>query len=282
MSGRGCGGDHTDNGCGAVPPAPPRWYSSVGSDEFRCQSPTFREGSVHGISEKPLLDRWPAKPSRGASFRTEYCQKSGEASASLPLRQHSKMGKHASEVPVRQGIRRKDSYEIPDMRVHSYTLPPRFPVRTSSEECGPQHDDSSEIDGLDGAYSCDSHHDGGGAHLREPLRDRDVNRAASQVDVSGESRNVLIQVAPGVRVPLRSGSETWQAIIDDFYVPCPCLGCSTTLFVIQDAAYVLCPCCRSISPMEGQFVNLFVAGAGMGFTFDDLTRWQDDIMRDSR
>jgi predicted nucleic acid-binding Zn ribbon protein len=90
----------------------------------------------------------------------------------------------------------------------------------------------------------------------------------------------MIQVAPGVRIPLRGSEETWEAIKEDFYVPSECAGCSGTVFVIQDAAYALCPECYTISPMEGVFIDPTVAGVGMGFRFEDLVRWQDEIARD--
>jgi hypothetical protein len=86
-----------------------------------------------------------------------------------------------------------------------------------------------------------------------------------------------IQVAPGVRVFLRSSVETWDAIKDDFFLPCLCPGCGASLFVIQDAAYALCPGCRTVSPLEGDFIDRAVSGVGMGFTFEDLVRWQRSI-----
>jgi hypothetical protein len=265
--------DDVDSGGGTVPGELRRWYSSRGGDEFRCQSPVCHEGSLHSVPGKSSPDRCPAKPSRGASFRAVSYPRAPETATPAPVRRSSKMDKRSSEVPVRHDIRKKDSFDLPGMRVHSYTLPPRFPIRRRSDECGPDTNEPSELVVKRDCWS-DS--------LREPVRDRTINCLVSQDGMSEDPREVLVQVAPGVRVPLRSGSETWQAIIDDFYVPSACLGCSTTLFVIQDAAYVLCPCCRSISPMEGQFVNLFAAGAGMGFTFDDLARWQDDIHQDAR
>lgn len=44
--------------------------------------------------------------------------------------------------------------------------------------------------------------------------------------------------------------------------------------MIQDAAYVLCPRCFSIVPLEGEFINRTVSGIGMGFSIEDLMRWQ--------
>ena len=92
--------------------------------------------------------------------------------------------------------------------------------------------------------------------------------------------DVIIEVAPGVLVVLRGSQETWEAIKDDFYMPCHCIGCDTSLFVIQDAAYVLCPQCYSVVPLEGEFIDRAVSGVGMGFVIEDLMQWQQEILRD--
>jgi hypothetical protein len=92
--------------------------------------------------------------------------------------------------------------------------------------------------------------------------------------------DVIIEVAPGVQVVLRGSQETWEAIKDDFYMPCHCIGCDTSLFVIQDAAYVLCPQCYSIVPLDGEFIDRAVSGVGMGFVIEDLMQWQQEILRD--
>ena len=93
---------------------------------------------------------------------------------------------------------------------------------------------------------------------------------------------VMIQIAPGVQVPLRDKEEVRAAVQEDFYLPGLCLGCSATLFVVQDAAFVLCPDCRTVSPMEGDFVDRAAAGVGSGFTFEELTQWQTDILNQHR
>ena len=89
---------------------------------------------------------------------------------------------------------------------------------------------------------------------------------------------LLIQVAPGLAAPLRRIEETWEAIQEDLYVPQLCVICDMTLFVIQDAAFVLCPDCRTVSAVEGNFVDRIAAGVGTGFTYNTLTQWQREIM----
>jgi hypothetical protein len=93
----------------------------------------------------------------------------------------------------------------------------------------------------------------------------------------------MVQVAPGIQVALRSSLETWEAIKGDFFMPGLCQGCHNTVFCIQDAAFVLCPDpgCRAVSPMDGQFVDRVSAGVGLGFRYDDLMRWQREIIAEA-
>jgi hypothetical protein len=91
-----------------------------------------------------------------------------------------------------------------------------------------------------------------------------------------------IEVSPGLYLPLRGADETWRAIECDFYEPTACLICSLTIFCIQDADYVLCPACRVVNPMDGRgdchTVN--TGSVGLGFTLDDLAKWQSEIGAD--
>jgi hypothetical protein len=111
--------------------------------------------------------------------------------------------------------------------------------------------------------------------------------------VDGYSRRT-IEISPGVHVRLRGAEETWDCIGRDFFIPCLCFGCSVELCCIQDADYVLCPKCRAVSPMDttsygSESANAIAdassgpastagtvheGGIGLGFTFDDLMKWQ--------
>jgi hypothetical protein len=93
-----------------------------------------------------------------------------------------------------------------------------------------------------------------------------------------------IEISPGVHVPLRGADETWKAIANDFYMPAECICCESMLFCIQDADYVLCPDCRVVSRMEDPSSRGVgdvgeVGGVGLGFKYEDLARWQEDILR---
>jgi hypothetical protein len=88
-----------------------------------------------------------------------------------------------------------------------------------------------------------------------------------------------IEISPGVHVRLRGADETWKAIANDFYMPTECICCESMIFCIQNADYVLCPDCRVVSRMEDPS-SRGVGGVGLGFKYEDLARWQEDILRD--
>jgi hypothetical protein len=89
-------------------------------------------------------------------------------------------------------------------------------------------------------------------------------------------RDILVEVTPGVRAPLRGSDDTWRAIQEERYMPSLCNCCNETIFAIQDVGFVLCPNCNVIYPIE-DIVDKILGGVGLGFTYDDLIRWQPDI-----
>jgi hypothetical protein len=88
-----------------------------------------------------------------------------------------------------------------------------------------------------------------------------------------------IEISPGVHVRLRGADETWKAIANDYYMPAECICCESTIFCIQNADYVLCPDCRVVSRVEG-LSSPGIGGVGLGFKYEDLALWQDQILRD--
>ena len=101
----------------------------------------------------------------------------------------------------------------------------------------------------------------------------------------------------GERAALRGPKATRAAIVNDFYVPKVCYGCSLDLFCIQDVMYFVCPICGVVSPMtdegeedssnggsermEGSRKNHNRPhGACTGFTFEALFEMQAEIMKD--
>jgi hypothetical protein len=110
----------------------------------------------------------------------------------------------------------------------------------------------------------------------------------------GVVSRTMVEIAPGLNVRLRGAEETRDCIGLFFFMPCTCLGCSQELCCIQDAAFVLCPACRVVSPLDNtgccseESNSTFSStttgfqhqgGVGLGFTFDNLTKWQPEIIQ---
>jgi hypothetical protein len=92
------------------------------------------------------------------------------------------------------------------------------------------------------------------------------------------SQESMIEISPGVLVRLRGADETWRAIEQDYYMPTECLCCQATIFCIQNADFCLCPDCRVVSRMD-ESSSQGMGGVGLGFKYEDLARWQADILR---
>ena len=104
-----------------------------------------------------------------------------------------------------------------------------------------------------------------------------------------ETTPTMIEIAPGVSARLRGASETWQAIErDEFLVGVTCWGCDQhDLCCVSGATHVLCPTCRVMSPLPGLedaagYNNRKEPVVGLGFTYEDLRKWQSEILRGRR
>jgi hypothetical protein len=94
---------------------------------------------------------------------------------------------------------------------------------------------------------------------------------------------VRIEIEPGIFSELRGSDETWEAIVEDMYMPTACSCCTSLVFAIQDCGYVLCPNCRIVFPAwddRGTMIDPVKSGVGIGFTFEQLVAWQSDIERE--
>jgi phage FluMu protein Com len=87
---------------------------------------------------------------------------------------------------------------------------------------------------------------------------------------------------------LRGADETWVAVQNGQYAPTVCLSCEKNLLVILDVECVLCPACRVVSPIlvdddacgyRDKDCKPSNHGVGLGFTVEDLLRWQDEMAR---
>ena len=121
-----------------------------------------------------------------------------------------------------------------------------------------------------------------GAQMMANTFDAVSRKLAAFDDPSSSSSNPgekRIEIAPGITARLRGAQETWQCIATDFYMPTQCFCCATDVCCIMDATYVLCPVCKVVSPLENGCPD---GGVGLGFTFDDLQKWQTEIILSQR
>jgi len=102
-----------------------------------------------------------------------------------------------------------------------------------------------------------------------------MRSSTSSTRSNNNNNNNLIEIQPGVSLPLRGAEETEQAIAAGFYVQCECLaGCGSNhadddtrhLHCILDCDYFLCPDCRSITanPLKETDTGGDGSGAGEG------------------
>mmetsp|Transcript_12206 Transcript_12206/g.23410 ORF Transcript_12206/g.23410 Transcript_12206/m.23410 type:complete len:260 (-) Transcript_12206:39-818(-) len=100
---------------------------------------------------------------------------------------------------------------------------------------------------------------------------------------SPEKNNMtMVPIAPGLHARLRGANETWECIEHDFYLPTSCFACSQDICVIMDADFVICPNCRVVSPLgednDSSPHSSRELTVGLGFTFEDLAKWQEEIV----
>jgi hypothetical protein len=113
----------------------------------------------------------------------------------------------------------------------------------------------------------------GASHLP---RGRNAENIRPKSPSEERSSGNTVEVSPGEFLRLRSTKETWDAVLNDFYMPCMCVSCEITLFCIQDACCVVCPACREIRPMDAPGLD---GGVGLGLTIETLAEWQAEIQR---
>jgi hypothetical protein len=83
----------------------------------------------------------------------------------------------------------------------------------------------------------------------------------------------MYEVSPGVQERLRGAMETWSYLQRDFYIPTSCKTCSVELTCIKNLDFVLCPTCQLITPIDA-LPEAGGGGLGLGFTVEDLRRWE--------
>jgi hypothetical protein len=96
-----------------------------------------------------------------------------------------------------------------------------------------------------------------------------------------------IEVTPGVFMPIRGYSETWQAIKQNCTTTTLCSSCKEELHVIDDAAHVVCgPDCWMVTPIDqsiGETPLEFDGesadsqGVGMGVKAEEVLKWAKEL-----
>jgi len=82
----------------------------------------------------------------------------------------------------------------------------------------------------------------------------DINPAVLESPVEEEEEDCAVspttmEIAPNVRVAVRSSQETYKAVQSGDYTVATCFACCATIVCVDDAAYVLCPDCQVVSPL---------------------------------
>ena len=73
------------------------------------------------------------------------------------------------------------------------------------------------------------------------------------MDSTPQTGKSMMEVAPGVTVPLRGSTETWEAIKDGRVTVTACCACQLELHCIEDAEFVICPDCWVVSSVDQTF-----------------------------
>jgi hypothetical protein len=108
------------------------------------------------------------------------------------------------------------------------------------------------------------------------------NSNSEELDNEGED---MIEVTPGVNMPLRRSFETWQAIMDGRVIVTKCYSCTSELGCIDDAELVICADCWVFNPIDQNIASVsrerdqtsrVVRGVGIGVKLEDIVEWMSN------
>ena len=111
------------------------------------------------------------------------------------------------------------------------------------------------------------------------LSTSDLTPPASSPQFTSRRDNTpsMVDVAPGVRLPLLSAEEQLEKLIAGQVVVTQCISCQQELTCAEDAEYLLCDDCWVCSPIESSDVRQQVGafsrrGVCIGYRTDDLLK----------
>ena len=88
---------------------------------------------------------------------------------------------------------------------------------------------------------------------------------------------MTIEIAPGIKLPLRGSEETWKAIEEGQITVTNCVSCQQELHCVLDAQLVVCPDCTILSPVDQSYHYAGTSadryGVGLGIKPEDVVRW---------
>jgi hypothetical protein len=95
---------------------------------------------------------------------------------------------------------------------------------------------------------------------------------------SSEKDGTMIEVAPGMKVPLRTAVETWHALLEGRITVTRCSNCYNELTCLDDADLVICVDCWVCSPVDQSTPNIQVEGntrcsACIGMKTEEVFEW---------
>lgn len=122
-------------------------------------------------------------------------------------------------------------------------------------------------------------------HSQDVLHQRDNVPLLDRLDVTHSGppstcppfEDMTLEIAPGIKLPLRGSEETWRAIEEGQATVTSCISCQQELHCVLDAQLVVCPDCTMLSPVDQ--TNHFSGttpdryGVGLGVKPGDVLRW---------
>jgi hypothetical protein len=108
--------------------------------------------------------------------------------------------------------------------------------------------------------------------------EEDEKGATEYHDPLPESEQEIIDLAPGVQLPLINSFNTWQAIREGRILVTQCYCCLLDLTCMEDADYLACADCWVFSPIDHQKCGLVgdnYGGGGVciGVKTEDINTW---------
>ena len=133
--------------------------------------------------------------------------------------------------------------------------------------------------------SSSSRRDKNGKHSRKQSvpRPRKSDSQSREKDRERQTPRPLVEVSPGVSLPLHGTNETLKALREGKLARSHCFVCDTDIYCVRSANFVLCPCCRVVWPMgtcssdqpTGNSGSEYssIGGVGLGITSEELREW---------